>query len=502
MSDLFVDITLPNNLTYKQPIGLFINNEFVPAQSGEFINSINPASDEVITKVHAAGPEDVDIAVKHARAAFKAWKKFDGSDRRDLFLKLASLIERDYDLIAAIEANDSGKPLDNNARFDVDETLEVIKYLAGWTDKIQGRTIPTTSKKFAYTIMEPIGVCGLITPFNYPLAMSAWKLASLASGNCAIYKSSEYTPLSILYVVQLFKEAGFPPGVIQVLSGSGAVAGDALVKHLGVDKIAFTGSTFTARKIQSNAAINLKPVTIEAGGKTPVLVFDDCDFDEAVAWSAIGIFSNMGQICTGSSRIYVQETIYEKFLSALKVHVEKEYPQGLPFEADVVVGPQVSKVQYEKILGYIKAGKEEGARVILGGDIPSRPELQKGYFIQPTIFADVKPHFKIVQEEIFGPVVSIAPFKTEEEAVQLANDTVYGLGASIFTKDITRATLLAQDLESGMVWINSNNDSDCKVPFGGVKLSGHGRELGQYGVETFMAPKAVHVNLGNNLTKL
>ncbi|ONH65737.1 Aldehyde dehydrogenase [NAD(P)+] 1 [Cyberlindnera fabianii] len=500
MSDLSVEITLPDGSTYKQPTGLFINNEWVAATSGEFVESINPATGKPICKVHAAGVEDIDKAAKAAAEAFKTWKNIDPAERRDMLLKLASLVERDTDIITALEANDSGKPKDTNAIYDVQEVIELLKYVAGWTDKLSGETIPAGPNKFAFTIREPIGTVGCIVPFNYPLGMFGWKLSALAAGNCAIFKSAEQTPLSILYFANLFKEAGFPPGVAQVVSGYGAVAGDAMVKHPLIQKIAFTGSTKTGQLVQKNAAEYLKPVALECGGKTALLVFDDADLDQAVKWTAWGIFNNMGQICTGSSRAYIHESLYEKFLEELKAHVISDYPVGLPFEKDVVVGPQVSKAQYEKILGYIKSGKEQGARVVHGGKIPDREDLKDGYFVEPTIFADVKQDYTIVREEIFGPVIAIGKFSTDEEAVELANDCEYGLGASLFTKDITRAHLVAQKLEAGMVWINSNNDSDIKIPFGGVKMSGNeSRELGKIGIEAFTVAKAVHVNLGNKL---
>jgi aldehyde dehydrogenase (NAD(P)+) len=497
-SDLFVDITLPNGKIYKQPIGLFINNEFVAAKTGEFIETVDPSSGEVITKVHKAGVEDVDLAVQAAKKAFPAWKKLDGAAKRDLFWKLATLVERDAETIAALEAYDSGKPLSTNAVYDVEEVVEALKYYAGWADKVTGKSVPL-GNKLGFTLHEPYGVVGCITPWNYPLAMFGWKLTCLAAGNCAVFKSSELTPLSVLYFAQLFKEAGFPPGVANIVSGYGYEAGNALVEHLDISKIAFTGSTVTGQAIQKAAAINLKALSLECGGKTAMLVFSDADFDQAVKWGAVGIFSNMGQICTGSSRMYIHESIYEKFLEALKAHVLEDYKQGHPFEDGVVVGPQVSGPQQEKILGYLKSGKEQGARVILGGGIPEGEKFSKGFYIQPTIFADVTKDMKIVQEEIFGPVVSIGKFSTDEEAVELANDSVYGLGAALFTQDITRAHKVSADLEAGMVWINSNNDSDIKLPFGGVKMSGYGRELGEYGLEHFTEAKAVHINLGNRL---
>lgn len=495
------DVTLPNGQKFTQPAGLFIDNEFVKSKAGKTLDSINPSTGEVNGTVYAAEKEDVDIAVASARTAFKLWKKTTGVDRGNLLFKFADLLEKEKDIIGAMEAWDSGKTLAQNAIYDVEETINVFRYYAGWADKIQGRVIQNNPKTLAYTVHEPFGVCGQIIPWNYPLLMASWKLApALAAGNVVVMKTSEVTPLSLLYLAKLFKEVGFPKGVVSILSGFGATAGAALASHMDVDKVAFTGSTATGKLIQELAAkSNLKAVTLECGGKSPLIIRADADLEQAVKWAAFGIMANQGQICTSTSRVYIHESIYDKFLEMFAAHVKEDYTQGEMFNDAAVVGPQVSKQHYEKILSYIEVGKEEGARVVLGGSKNDEGELSKGYYVKPTIFADVTPKMRIVNEEIFGPVVACGKFSTDEEVLGYANQTQYGLGASIFTKDITTAHTMAADVEAGMVWINSSNDSDVHVPFGGVKMSGIGRELGEYGLTTYTQAKAIYVNLGNKL---
>lgn len=493
-------ITLPDGNKFTQPAGLFINNEFVKSISGKTLDSINPSSGELNGTVYAAQEDDVDAAVKAATKAFKSWKKVSGVERGDLLFKVAQALEDNRDLIGAIEAWDSGKTKEQNAVYDIDECISCFKYYAGWADKILGKVIQNDPKKLAYTIQEPYGVCGQIIPWNYPLAMAAWKLApALAAGNVVILKSSEITPLSILHVAKIFKDVGFPPGVVNILSGYGSTCGKALASHPGVQKIAFTGSTATGKLIQQMAASNMKAVTLELGGKSPLIIRADADLDQAVKWAAMGVMSNQGQICTATSRIYIHKDVYEEFLKKLAAHVKEEYKQGDMFDKDAVVGPQVSEAQFEKVLSYIDIGKKEGARVVLGGEKNTEGKLSGGYFIKPTIFADVKKDMRIVNEEIFGPVVSCGLFETDEEVLEYANQTQYGLGASVFTKDITKAHEMARDIEAGMVWINSSNDSDVHIPFGGVKMSGVGRELGDYGLITYTEAKAIHVNLGTVL---
>ncbi|KAK3057853.1 mitochondrial aldehyde dehydrogenase [Extremus antarcticus] len=498
MSDLTVELTAPNGVKYTQPTGLFINNEWVASSKGNEITSINPTDESEIASVHAAEPEDVDKAVEAARAAFKGeWGDMASSDRGDLMFKLSALIEKNKEVLATIETWDNGKPYSVALNEDLAEVAGCIKYYGGWADKIHGQVIDTTPAKLAYTIREPVGVCGQIIPWNYPLAMAAWKLGpAIACGNTVVLKSAEQTPLSILFFANLVKEAGFPPGVINILNGHGRVAGAAMAQHPGIDKIAFTGSTATGREIMKMASVTMKNITLETGGKSPLLVFNDADLDQAVKWSHVGIMSNMGQICTATSRILVQEDIYDKFIEAFKKQVTETSKVGDPFSDDTFQGPQVTKAQYERVLGYIDTGKSEGATLAMGGEAYKNVGEGKGFFVSPTVFTHVKDSMRIFREEVFGPFVVIVSFKDEEEALSLANDTTYGLGSAVFTQDITKAHRVARKIEAGMVWINSSQDSDYRIPFGGVKQSGIGRELGEAGLEAYTNKKAVHVNLG------
>ncbi|PQE08401.1 aldehyde dehydrogenase protein [Rutstroemia sp. NJR-2017a BBW] len=502
MSDLTVELTAPNGKKYTQPTGLFINNEWVKSSTGQKITSINPSDESEIASVYAASVEDVDTAVKAARAAMRnpEWRDMSPTDRGSMMIKLSSIIAQHTDILATIETWDNGKPY-GDALGDVGEVEAVFKYYGGYADKLHGQVIDTGIAKFAYTIKEPVGVCGQIIPWNYPLAMAAWKLGpALACGNTVVIKAAEQTPLSILYFANLVKEAGFPPGVVNILNGYGREAGAAIATHLDIDKIAFTGSTSTGKEIMKMAAVNMKNITLETGGKSPLMIFEDADLEQAVKWAHYGIMSNQGQICTATSRVLVQESIYDNFLDAFKKQIKEVSVVGDPFAENTFQGPQVTKTQYERVLGYVKAGKEEGATLISGGEAFTKAHPSgKGFFITPTVFTDVKPSMKIYREEVFGPFVVIASFKTEDDAVQMANDTTYGLGSAIFTKDLERAHKLARRIEAGMVWINSSQDSDFRIPFGGVKQSGIGRELGEEGLKGYTQTKAVHVNLGTKL---
>ncbi|KAI4204763.1 MAG: hypothetical protein LQ348_001238 [Seirophora lacunosa] len=497
--ELSVELTAPNGRKYTQPTGLFINNEFVKSSSGEKITSINPSDETEITSVHAASAEDVHAAVAAARKAFKTWREIVPTERGGLMLKLADLVDKHAETLATIETWDNGKPYTVSLTEDVAEVAGTLRYYGGYADKLHGQVIDTGPAKFAYTIREPLGVCAQIIPWNYPLAMAAWKLGpALACGNTVVLKAAEQTPLSILYFATLVREAGFPPGVVNLLNGAGKVAGQALAGHTGVDKIAFTGSTATGRQIMRSAAVNLKNITLETGGKSPLLVFDDADLEQAAKWAHVGIMSNQGQICTATSRVLVQEGCYDRFVDLFKAAIKETSVVGDPFQEATFQGPQVTKAQFEKVLGYVESGKSEGATLAVGGKA-YKDVGGKGFFIEPTLFTGVTHSMKIYREEVFGPFVVVASFKTEEEAVEMANDTTYGLGSAVFTQDITKAHRVARNIEAGMVWVNSSNDSDFRIPFGGVKQSGIGRELGEAGLAAYTNAKAVHVNMGTRL---
>lgn len=452
--------------------------------------------------MYAAGEEDIDVAVQAARTAFRdpSWKHRSGTDRGRLMLQLAELVEQHKETLATIETWDNGKPYGESLNGDVQEVLHTLRYYAGWADKIHGQTIGTTRDKLAYTLRQPIGVVGQIIPWNFPLAMAAWKLGpALACGNTVVLKPAEQTPLSILYLATLVEQAGFPPGVINVLNGRGRVSGTALVQHPGVDKVAFTGSTQTGREIMKMAAGTLKNITLETGGKSPLVVFADADLDQAAKWAHLGIMYNQGQVCTATSRILVHESVYDAFVDLFKHALAATNKVGDPFADDTFQGPQVTHDQYQRILSYIHSGQQEGATLVAGGQPVKNVAHGKGFYIAPTVFTGVRDHMRIYREEVFGPFVVIASFASEDEALLRANDTAYGLGAALFTRDIARAHRLASEIDAGMVWVNSSNDSDFRVPFGGVKQSGIGRELGEAGLEAYSQTKAVHVNLGARL---
>ncbi|EXJ81451.1 aldehyde dehydrogenase (NAD+) [Capronia epimyces CBS 606.96] len=500
MADLKVNLTAPNGRKITLPTGLFINNEFVKSSSGDKITSINPTDESEICSVEAASADDIDKAVKAARAAFNdpSWRDLPATERGTLLYKFADLIEANKETLATLETWDNGKPYSVALNEDLEEVIGIFRYYAGWADKIYGETIPTTAKKFAYTLKQPIGVCAQIIPWNYPLSMAAWKLGpALACGNVVVLKPAEQTPLSVLYLASLIPGL-FPPGVVNIVNGYGREAGHALASHLDIDKIAFTGSTITGKQVMKIASVNMKNITLETGGKSPLLIFDDSDLEQAAKWAHVGIMSNQGQVCCATSRVLVQEGVYDKFVELFKQTVKETSKVGDPFAEDTQQGPQVTKAQYERVLSYVDSGKSEGASLVAGG-VPYKEVGGKGYFIEPTIFTNVKDTMKIYREEIFGPFVVITSFKTEEDALRMANDTTYGLGSAVFTTDVERAHRVAGRLEAGMVWINSSNDSDIRVPFGGVKQSGIGRELGEAGLAAYTQTKAIHVNLGLRL---
>ncbi|VUC34751.1 unnamed protein product [Clonostachys rosea] len=496
MSSLTTTIKAPNGKDIVLPTGLFINNEWVPSSDGKVLESINPATEEPIVSVSSASAADVDKAVKAASVALKgAWKQTVGTARGRLLLKLADLVEAEQETLATIEAMDNGKPY-TQALGDIEEVFSVLRYYGGWADKNHGQTIETGRHKFTYTKREPIGVCGQIIPWNYPLAMAAWKLGPcLACGNTTVLKPAEQTPLSVLYFANLIVKAGFPPGVVNILNGTGAETGSALVDHPGIDKIAFTGSTSTGKAIMKSASATMKNITLETGGKSPLIIFDDADLKNAVKWTHYGIMGNMGQICTATSRVFVHEKVYDEFLKLFIAYTAKISIIGDPFEEKSWHGPQVSKAQYEKVLSYVQYAKDEGGKILAGGKTFEGRANGKGFYIEPTIVGDVKPSMRIYKEEIFGPFACFCKFSTEQEVLTMANDTDYGLGSAVFTTDVTRAIRVSEELEAGMVWINASNNSDFRVPFGGYKQSGIGLELGQAGFDAYSHTKAVHLNL-------
>lgn len=490
---LTVDLETPVTGPFKQPIGLFINNEFVEGVKKQKFDVINPSTEEVICQVCEGTEEDVDLAVKAARAAFNGgWRETTPNERGRLLLKLADIAEANLDLLAAVESLDNGKSI-TNAKGDVGAVVGTIRYYGGWADKIHGKTIDVSPEMLNYTRQEPIGVCGQIIPWNFPLLMFAWKIGpALATGNTVVMKTAEQTPLSALVFAQFVKEAGFPPGVLNIVSGFGKTAGAAVSSHMDIDKVAFTGSTPVGRTIMKAAAdSNLKKVTLELGGKSPNIIFDDADIEHAIEWVNFGILYNHGQCCCAGTRIFVQETIYDKFLAAFKERANRT-TVGDPFDEGVFQGPQVSQLQFDRIMGYIESGKSEGATVETGGERLGN----KGYFIKPTIFSNVTPDMKIMKEEIFGPVCAIAKFKDAEDVVHLANDTNYGLAAAVHTKNITTAIKVSNAIKAGTVWVNCYNVLSYQVPFGGFKESGIGRELGEAALANYTESKSVTVHLG------
>ncbi|KAH6997441.1 aldehyde dehydrogenase domain-containing protein [Ilyonectria destructans] len=493
MTSLTVELKTPVTGPYQQPIGLFINGKWVESVDKKKLEVVNPSTEEVIVSVYEGTEKDIDLAVDAARAAFDGvWKTTTPEQRGILLNKLADLAQQNKELLAAVESLDNGKSI-NNARGDVDGVIGCLRYYAGWADKIEGKTIDIAPDMFHYTRSEPIGVCGQIIPWNFPLLMFAWKIGpALATGNTVVMKTAEQTPLSGLVFTQFIQQAGFPPGVFNLVTGIGRVAGAALSSHMGVDKIAFTGSTVVGRQImKAAAASNLKKVTLELGGKSPNIVFNDANLEETVDWVNFGIYYNHGQICCAGSRIYVQEGIYDKFLEAFKKRAEAN-KVGDPFQEETFQGPQVSQLQYDRVMSYIDSGRTEGATVVTGGSRLG----DKGYFIQPTIFSDVRPDMKIMQEEIFGPVCAIAKFKDEAEAIRLANDSTYGLAAAVHTQNLNTAVRVSNALQAGTVWINCYNMIHWALPFGGYKESGIGRELGEAALANYTQSKSVAVRLG------
>jgi len=472
---------------------LLINGKWVDAASGKTFASYNPATGEVLANVAAGDKEDIDRAVKAARAAFETgpWSKISPSDRGQMIWKLADLIEKHLEEFAQIESLDNGKPLKIARVADVPLSVNHMRYYAGWATKIEGNTIPLAvwpqNKFLAYTLREPVGVVGQIIPWNFPLLMAAWKLGpALAAGCTVVLKPAEQTPLSALRLGELLQEAGFPDGVVNIVPGFGETAGAALAAHPDVDKVAFTGSTEVGKLIIQAAAGNLKKVSLELGGKSPNVVLDDADMDTAIPGAASAIFFNHGQCCCAGSRLYVEKKSFDKVVDGIAQNASK-IRVGPGLEPSTDMGPLVSEEQLNRVCGYLESGFKEGAKAVAGG----KREGTKGYFVKPTVLVNTNPKMKVVQEEIFGPVVTAIPFSDPSEIAATANDTIYGLAAGIWTRDIKKAHTLASKLRAGTVWINCYNVFDPALPFGGYKQSGWGREMGHEALEHYTEVKSV-----------
>src|SRR5271166_1881067 len=472
-----------------KPRKMFIDGKFVDAASGKTFPSYNPATGEVMAKVAEGDREDINRAVQAARKAFDSgkWTKMSGSERGRLMWKLGDLLEQHLEEFAQIESLDNGKPLAIARVADVPLAVDLFRYMAGWATKIEGNTIPFHPKFFAYTRREPVGVAGQIIPWNFPLLMAAWKLGpALASGCTVVLKPAEQTPLSALRLGELIMEAGFPDGVVNVVPGYGETAGAALAAHPDVDKVAFTGSTEVGKLIVHAAAGNLKKVSLELGGKSPNVVFKDADMDLAIGGAASAIFFNHGQCCCAGSRLYVERPVFDRVVEGVAAKAKK-IRVGSGLEPDTAMGPLVSEEQLQRVCNYLEIGMAEGATALTGG----KKLGNKGYFVEPTVLVNTKENMRVVQEEIFGPVVAAIPFDNPEELMPRANSTVYGLAAGIWTKDISKAHRLASALRAGTVWINCYNIFDAALPFGGYKQSGWGREMGKDVLALYTQTKAV-----------
>ena len=483
--------TTQDKTAVRGPTKFLINGDWVEPAAGKYYDDVNPTTGETLAQVAEGGAEDIDRAVKAARAAFEGpWAKVHPADRGRMLVKLAQLVRDNAEELAEIDALDAGKPITNSLRVDIPAAIDCFEYYAGWADKLHGETVPVRAPAFTYLMRQPVGVVGQIIPWNFPVMMAAWKLApALACGNTTVLKPAEQSPLSALKLGELCLEAGLPPGVVNIVTGFGE-AGAALVEHEDVDKIAFTGSPEVGRIIVRASAATLKKVSLELGGKSPNVILADADLEAAIRGASGGIFFNQGEVCSAGSRILVERSIYDAFLDGLTKRADS-IKVGDPLDPKTYMGPVVNDEQFERVMGYIGIGKDEGAKLVTGGDRIG----DRGYFVQPTIFADVDNRMRIAQEEIFGPVASVIPVKDADEAVRIANDTSFGLAAAVWTRDVAKAHNVAHRLKAGTVWVNTYGATDTRSPWGGFKDSGFGRELGRQALDLYTEYKAVWINL-------
>jgi betaine-aldehyde dehydrogenase len=472
---------------------MYINGQRVESGSGAWFPVYDPSTEEIMAEVPEADAGDVDRAVKAARTAFDSgpWPQMTAQERGRLLFRLSDRIRKEAPMLAELEARNCGKPI-TEAEFDINDTATCFEYYGGLATKILGHVNPVPDNALSLSLREPVGVAGQIIPWNYPLLMAAWKLApALAAGCTCVLKPAEQTPLTALEMAGWLEEIGFPPGVVNVVTGFGETAGAPLVAHPAVDKIAFTGSAAVGKVILRSAADSIKRVTLELGGKSPNIFFADADFEAAIDGALFGIFINQGEVCSAGSRILVEKSIYEKFVEAM-AEKSKKIKLGAPLDRETKMGPLVSKEQYERVREYQEVGKREAKLVAGGGRAAS---FGKGYYVEPTIFTDVDNGARIAREEIFGPVAAVIPFEGEAEAIQIANDTPYGLAAAVWSRDIFRAFRVVKAVRAGIVWVNHMQPTYVEAPWGGYKQSGFGKELGPSGIEEYLETKQVHINL-------